>query len=175
MRSVLTLAAIALAAAVQVPRYVMQTNGLHPKPVAMAAQHTAPVPQAAPTPVNSRSVTISRNAQGHFDVDARVDGRRLTFMVDTGASVIALTEDDAALLGYHPSQNAFNLLVSTANGIVRAAPIRLDRVEIEDLTVRDVAALVMPHGALRDNLLGMSFLSRLHRWEFANGKLVLEQ
>ena len=176
MRSVLTLAAIALAAAVQVPRYVMQTNGLHPKPVVTAAQHpTAAAPQAAPTPVNSRSVSIARNAQGHFEVDARVDGRRLTFMIDTGASVIALTEDDAASLGYHPSQNAFNLLVSTANGTVRAAPIRLDRVEIEDLTVRDVAALVMPHGALRDNLLGMSFLSRLHRWEFAEGKLVLEQ
>ena len=82
---------------------------------------------------------------------------------------------DAATLGIHPSVSEFTALVSTANGTVRAAPIELDRVEIEDITVRNVAAMVLPDGALRDNLLGMSFLSRLHRWQFTDGKLVLEQ
>jgi aspartyl protease family protein len=165
-------AAFALVAAVVVPRYVMQGNAARPQPVAMAAR---PVQPPAPTPADSRSVTVPRNAHGHFQVDGRVDGRRLTFMVDTGASVIALTASDAASLGIHPAEREFTVLVKTANGTVRAAPVELDRVEIADLTVHNVAAMVLPEGALSDNLLGMSFLSRLHRWEFADGKLVLEQ
>ena len=170
MRSVLMIAAVALVAAVLVPRYFAQLNAGHPAPAMMAAR-----PVTAPTPADSRSVTVPRNGRGHFQLDARVEGRRLTFMVDTGASVIALTADDAAMLGIHPAASEFTALVSTANGTVRAAPVELDRVEVEDITVRNVAAMVLPDGALRDNLLGMSFLSRLHRWEFADGKLVLEQ
>jgi aspartyl protease family protein len=172
MRSVLTVAAVALVAAVLVPRYFTQLNAGHPAPAMMAAR-----PVAAPdrAPADPRSVIVSRDRRGHFQLDARIDGRRLTFMVDTGASVIALTADDAATLGIHPSQSEFTALVSTANGTVRAAPVDLDRVEIEDITMRNVAAMVLPDGALSDNLLGMSFLSRLHRWEFADGKLMLEQ
>ena len=173
MRSVLVLAAIAMAAAVAVPRYLNQHMATRPQPAVMAAQPVAPAP--APTPVDSRSVVVPRNSHGHFQVDARVDGRRLNFMVDTGASVIALTADDAASLGIHPSESQYTVLVRTANGTARAAPVELDRVEIEDITVRDVSAIVMRDGALSDNLLGMSFLARLHRWEFADGKLVLEQ
>jgi aspartyl protease family protein len=172
MRSVITLAIVALAAAVIVPRYVMGTNATHPQPVVMAAR---PIEPPAPTPADSRSVVVPRDAHGHFQVDGRVDGRRLTFMVDTGASVVALTANDAASLGIHPAERDFTVLVKTANGTVRAAPVELNRVEIADLTVHNVAAMVLPEGALSDNLLGLSFLSRLHRWEFANGKLVLEQ
>ena len=172
MRSVLMVGAVALIAAVLVPRYFTQLNAVHPAPAMMAAR---PVAAPNPTPADSRSVIVSRDGRGHFQLDARVDGRRLTFMVDTGASVIALTADDAAMLGIHPSAREFTALVKTANGTVRAAPVELDRVEIEDITVRNVAAMVLPDGALSDNLLGMSFLSRLHRWEFADGKLVLEQ
>jgi aspartyl protease family protein len=173
MRSVLMIAAVALIAAVVVPHYFTQPNAAHPAaPAMMAARPVAP---PDPAPADSRSVTVPRDARGHFQLDARVDGRRLTFMVDTGASVIALTADDAATLGIHPSQSEFTVLVKTANGTVKAAPIELDRVEIEDITVRNVTAMVLPDGALSDNLLGMSFLSRLHRWEFADGKLVLEQ
>ncbi|HWX84668.1 MAG TPA: TIGR02281 family clan AA aspartic protease [Xanthobacteraceae bacterium] len=172
MRSVLIVAAVALIAAVMVPRYFTQRNTAHPAPAMMAAR---PVAAPQPAPADSRSVVVSRNSRGHFQLDARVDGRRLPFMVDTGASVIALTADDAATLGIHPSASAFTALVKTANGVVRAAPVELDRVEIEDITVRNVAAMVLPDGALSENLLGMSFLSRLHRWEFADGKLVLEQ
>jgi aspartyl protease family protein len=173
MRSVLMIAAVALVAAVLVPRYFTQLDAGHHAPVMMAARPVAAAPE--PPPADSRSVIVSRDGRGHFQLDARVDGRRLTFMVDTGASVIALTADDAATLGIHPSASEFTALVSTANGTVKAAPVELDRVEIEDITVRNVAAMVLPDGALRDNLLGMSFLSRLHRWEFADGKLVLEQ
>jgi aspartyl protease family protein len=58
---------------------------------------------------------------------------------------------------------------------VRAAPATLDAVEVGDLVVHNVAALVLPEAALGDNLLGLSFLSRLRRFEYSDGKLVLEQ
>ncbi len=118
---------------------------------------------------------VPRDARGQFQVDARVDGRRLSFMVDTGASVIALTASDAAKLGLHPARSEFVATVKTANGTVRAAPATLDTVEVGDLVVHNVAALVLPDAALSDNLLGLSFLSRLHRFEYSGGKLVLEQ
>lgn len=96
-------------------------------------------------------------------------------MVDTGASVIALTARDAAMLGIHPAESEYRAVVRTANGTVRAAPVILDRVEIDDIVVHDVGAMVLPEGALADNLLGLTFLSRLRKFEYSDGKLVLEQ
>jgi aspartyl protease family protein len=92
------------------------------------------------TEARPRSVVVARNAQGHFDVDGRVNGRRIDFVVDTGASVVALTARDAARLGIRPARNAFVAEVTTANGTVRAAPARLDVVEIGGLELRDVTA-----------------------------------
>jgi aspartyl protease family protein len=166
MRTVMTFAALALTAGIIVPRYATQGNVSHAAPTLMAA---------APATSEARSVVVPRNAQGHFQIDGRIDGRRLTFMVDTGASVIALTADDAASLGIRPAPSEFTAMVQTANGVVRAAPVQLGMVEIADVSVHNVAAMVLPEGALNENLLGMSFLSRLHRWEFADGQLVLEQ
>jgi aspartyl protease family protein len=171
MRSIIVVAALAIAAAVLAPRYLSQV-----RPATATAE--PPARAAAATPVvdaRGRSVVIARNGRGHFDVDGRVNGRRVGFLIDTGASVVALTARDAARLGIHPSHNAFVAEVKTANGIVRAAPARLDVVEIGSLELRDVAALVLPEGALSDNLLGLSFLSRLRRFEYSDGKLVLEQ
>jgi aspartyl protease family protein len=173
MRTIMTFAALALAAAIFVPRYADKAHMGQNAPTLMAAQSADQTMPASP--VDSRSVTLSRNAQGHFQTDARIEGRRLTLMVDTGASVIALTADTAASLGIHPTPNDYTAAVKTANGVVRAAPVELSMVEIEDISLHNVSAMVLPEGALSDNLLGMSFLSRLHRWEFADGRLVLEQ
>ncbi|HEY4922359.1 MAG TPA: TIGR02281 family clan AA aspartic protease, partial [Xanthobacteraceae bacterium] len=87
---------------------------------------------------------------------------------------IALREQDAARLGIHPAEREYTAKVSTANGIVRAAPVEIGLVEIGSLSVRNVAAMVLPDDALGQNLLGMSFLSRV-RWEHRDGRLVLEQ
>ena len=171
MRSVLIFAALALAASVIVPRYAAQIHAGSVAPTMMTAHPVTP----AAAPSNSRSVVISPGRNGHFQVEGRVDGRRLDFMVDTGASVIALTERDAASLGIHPAERDYVAAVRTANGTARAAPVELNMVEIDDLTVHNVAAMVLPEGALSDNLLGLSFLSRLRRFEYFDGKLVLEQ
>jgi aspartyl protease family protein len=122
---------------------------------------------------NSRSVVI-KSDRGHYWTDARIDGHRLGFMVDTGATQIALRESDAASLGYRPSPSDYTVRISTANGEGRAARIELNKVEVGDITVRDVTALVVPDRALSGNLLGMSFLSRV-RWTQDHGELVLEQ
>ena len=175
MRSVIVFAVVALAFGVLVPSYLTRRDlppGGARGPAALAARSTAPAASAA---AGSRATIVPRDARGHFLVTARVDRRLINFMVDTGASVIALTGSDAARLGIHPAQRDFTVEVRTANGSVRAAPARLDKVEVGDLIVRDVAAVVLPDGALSDNLLGLSFLSRLRRFEYSDGRLVLEQ
>jgi aspartyl protease family protein len=119
-------------------------------------------------------VVLARGKGGHFWADARVDGRRLELVVDTGASQIALRAADAARLGIHPSQRDYSIKVSTANGITKAALVELRMVEIGNIVVRDVQALVHADEALGVNLLGMSFLSRV-KWTHERGRLVLEQ
>jgi aspartyl protease family protein len=145
----------------------------------LTASPSAPVAMVASAEpsvtAGSRTVVVPRDSRGHFQVNARIDGRQIGFMVDTGASVIALTATDARRLGLHPAPREFTAQVRTANGIIRAAQTQLDRVQIDDITVRNVAALIMPDEALGENLLGLSFLSKLRRFEYSNGKLVLEQ
>ena len=118
------------------------------------------------------TVTLSNNGRG-FQVEARIDGRPIDFIVDTGASAIALRETSAAKLGIHPAARDYTIKMQTANGVGKAARVQLDRVEI-GITVRDVAAVVVADEALSTNLLGMTFLSRI-KWTHDRGKLVLEQ
>jgi aspartyl protease family protein len=145
-----------------------------------APASAAPSARLAVTPDTTadtrlRSLSIPRDGRGHFATEGRIDGQRLSFMVDTGASVIALNESSAARFGLRPSRNDYRATVSTANGTVKAAPTRLAMVDIGGLIVRDVDAMVLPDEALSENLLGLSFLSKLKRFEYANGKMVLEQ
>ena len=145
--------------------------------LAKAAARPAAVPEAKTPPVSAgpRTVTIRRDDHGHFRVPGVIDGRRMGFMVDTGASVVALNEREASRIGIHPAQREYVAQVSTANGTVRAARTRLASIEIGGIVVRNVDALVLPNEALSENLLGMSFLSRLRRWEYSGGRLILEE
>jgi aspartyl protease family protein len=132
-------------------------------------------PPEAPASNAFRSISIPRDTRGHFQTEGRIDGQRIDFMVDTGASVIALNEKSAARFGLRPSRGDYNATVTTANGTVKAARTRLAMVDIGGLVVRDVDAMILPDEALSENLLGLSFLSKLKRFEYANGKMVLEQ
>jgi aspartyl protease family protein len=122
-----------------------------------------------------RTLSIPRDPRGHFLTEGRIDGQRIGFMVDTGASVIALNETSAARFGLRPTPGDYKASVTTANGTIRAARTRLAMIDVGGLIVRDVDAMVLPDEALSENLLGLSFLSKLKRFEYANGQLVLEQ
>lgn len=130
---------------------------------------------ATTAPASGRTVSIPRDGRGHFQTEGRVDGQRIGFMVDTGASVVALNESSAARFGLRPSRSDYNATVSTANGTIKAARARIAMLDVGGLVVRDVDAMVLPDEALSENLLGLSFLSRLRRFEYANGQMVLEQ
>ena len=80
-----------------------------------------------------------------------------------------------ARFGLRPSRSDYNATVSTANGTIKAARTRIAMLEVGGMIVRDVDAMVLPDEALSENLLGLSFLSKLRRFEYANGRLVLEQ
>ena len=174
MRSILLFAAAFLVLGGYVARIADKTVA---PPASGQAQAAKAEDKAKPRQVRSgpRSLIVSSNRQGHFQVDANVDGRRIDFMIDSGASLVILRETDAARVGIRPTPRDYSATVTTANGKVRAARARLNRVEVGDITVYDVAALVLPDEALSQNLLGVSFLSRLRRYEYANGRMVLEQ
>lgn len=145
-----------------------------PANVSAMVANASSAPAQQPSPVNSRTMVIRSNDRGHFEVEARVDNRRLSFMVDTGASQIVLRESEAARLAIHPLPRDYTIKTHTANGEGRAALVQLRMVEIGNIVVRDLPALVVPDQALGVNLLGMSFLSRV-RWTHEKGKLILEQ
>jgi aspartyl protease family protein len=171
MRNLMILAAVLVGLGTYMAQVAdkMQPASASPSaPPKMASTET--VAQAS-----GRSLNIPRDARGHFQADGRIDGQRINFMVDTGASVVALNEKSAARFGLRPSRSDYNATVSTANGTIKAARTRLAMIELGGLVVRDVDALVLPDAALSENLLGMSFLSKLKRFEVANGKMVLEQ
>jgi aspartyl protease family protein len=166
MRMILIFAATAVAIGAFVPKLYA------PRPAAAPA--SAAVATVEPAPAGSRTATLQRGSNGHFHTEATIDGRRVDMLVDTGASLIALRQRDAMRMGINPPSSAYTASVSTANGVVKAARVELGRVDVGGVSVRDVAAVILPDEALGQNLLGMSFLSKL-RWEQKNGRLVLEQ
>ncbi len=146
-----------------------------PAPASATTAANQAVPVATPVQTGNHSLNIPHDGRGHFKVDGRIDGQRIAFMVDTGATVVALNETSAARFGLRPTPGEYRASVSTANGTVKAAPARLAMVDFGGIIVRDVDAMVLPDEALSENLLGLSFLSRLKRFEYANGLMVLEQ
>jgi aspartyl protease family protein len=123
----------------------------------------------------AREVRLKADPRGHFIFDAAVNDRQATFMADTGATLVVLTYEDATRLGLSPHSLDFSGLAETANGVSRVAPVMLDRVRVEDITVRNVPAAVAEKGALGTNLLGMSFLGRLKSFQMQGRELVLVQ
>jgi aspartyl protease family protein len=174
MHNFIVFAVLALVAAGLVPRLMTKSTA----PAGDQAQALAAQPNAKPAPspaAGGRILTVRRDHRGHFHVEGRIDGRRINFLVDTGATVIAIPEREAARVGVHPARRDFTAQIRTANGIIRGAPTRLSMVEVGGLIVYGVDAVILPNEALGENLLGMSFLSRLRRFEIADGRLMLEQ
>jgi aspartyl protease family protein len=120
------------------------------------------------------ATALKAGQNGHFIVKAEINGRNVKVLVDTGASAVALSYEDAKDIGLHPGGLDYNVSVSTANGVVRAAGVNLDKVEIDGVRVSDVQGLVLPEGAMRGSLLGMSFLSKLKSFKVEDGVLYLK-
>jgi aspartyl protease family protein len=175
MRNIMIFAGLLVGAGVYMAQTADKMTAATPARATSASNMVASARVQEPAPSGIRSLTIPRDARGHFQTEGRIDGQRISFMVDTGASVIALNESSAARFGLRPSRGDYNAAVSTANGTIKAARTRLAMVELGGLIVRDVEAMVLPDEALSENLLGLSFLSRLKRFEYAGGKMVLEQ
>jgi len=120
-----------------------------------------------------RTVEVARAFNGDFDVHAEINGARVAMVLDTGASSVVLTREDAKAAGLPLEVLAYTVNIDTANGRTRAAPVVLDRIAIGGLVERSVEALVAQPGQLKTSLLGMSFLNRLQSWEVRGDRLLL--
>lgn len=120
-----------------------------------------------------RSVTLKAGQNGHFFARAEINGRPVAVLVDTGASSILLSHEDARSIGAEPSSSDYTIQTRTANGIGRAAPVQLDQVRIGDIEVRNVRGIIAEPGALHVTLLGMDFIGRLGRFEMRGKELLL--
>ncbi len=140
-------------------------------------------PQSGQAPRRSRSadedlfkqsVQLRGDHYGHFHADAQINGRSISVLVDTGASLVALSYEDAMAAGVSVRPDEFRYVSNTANGQARFARVRLSEVRIGIITVRDVDAAVSQPGKLNQTLLGNSFLNKV-RYSVRDGMMVIEQ
>ena len=122
-----------------------------------------------------RETTIPADGGGQYRAKVLIEGQDVDVMIDTGATVVALTAETAARLGVATQTNEPRWRMSTANGVVFATPVMLKSVSLGEIYMSDVQAVVMPPGASNANLLGASFLKRLASLEQRDGALVLRQ
>jgi aspartyl protease family protein len=136
----------------------------------------------AEAPVGGRSATdeaapggaaIRKSSDGHYWAEGEVNGATVRFLVDTGATAVALTPDDAQRLGLKPDDLHYAYRVVTAGGQARAASVRLASVTVAGARLDDVDALVIEKG-LDTSLLGMTYLGRLSRFEATRNALTLQ-
>lgn len=120
-----------------------------------------------------RTVAVARTNGGDFAINAQINGARVAMMLDTGASSVVLTREDAKAAGLPIEVLDYSVNIDTANGRARAAPVTLERVAVGSLVEHSVDALVAPPGQLKTSLLGMSFLNRLQSWEVRGDRLLL--
>jgi aspartyl protease family protein len=118
------------------------------------------------------SQTFKASQDGHFYVEAAVEGTPVLFLVDTGATMVVLSPADARRIGFDLEGLSYSSLAETANGMVRGAPVKLRNIALGNLRLTEVAAEVN-EAEMSQSLLGMSFLSRLGGYDVRNGELTL--
>jgi aspartyl protease family protein len=134
-----------------------------------ALRATSDVVPALPA---AEAAQISKASDGHFWAEAEVNGERVRFLVDTGATAVALTAADAQRLGFAPKELDYAYTVTTASGPARAAQIKLASISVAGARIPNVEALVIEKG-LDTSLLGMTYLGRLSRFEATPQALIL--
>ncbi|MFT3999913.1 MAG: TIGR02281 family clan AA aspartic protease [Rhizobium sp.] len=170
---VLVFAGIIAAAATQVPMLVngLGENSEKPAPVEAAS----PAPQKVEAPVSYGSVLLRADANGHYQGDFTINGRSVHGLIDTGATYVAINESTARSLGFSSVDLDYRYTTQTANGASKVALVKLARLEIGNIRVRDVDAVVAKDDALNTTLIGMSFVKKLSSFGVQNGNLLLKQ
>ena len=144
---------------------------LDDRPAAPVAAVAAAPSSDTSTTEDSHATAIPKGQDGHFWANATVNSHAVHFLVDTGATVVVLTEADAQRLGFDKSNLTYDRKVITAMGPTQAAQVTLSSVEVGESTVHNVEALIIPQGGT--SLLGMSYLGRLSRMEATPSSLIL--
>lgn len=119
---------------------------------------------AQPQSVAASSMAMAelrRDADSHFRAAATVNGRPLTMLVDSGASLVVLTEADARTVGIYLGPSDYTATADTAGGPVKMAPVVIERISVNGIERRNVPGAVVPAGLLSQSLLGQSFLGQL--------------
>jgi aspartyl protease family protein len=124
--------------------------------------------------LNAGTAVVRADADRHFRIDAEVDGARVRFLLDTGASMVVLNRRDAQNLGFELDKLAFTQRTQTANGVGLGAPVRLREIRIGPIKVRNIRAMVNK-APMSTSLLGVNFLERLSSYSVQNGTLTLRQ
>lgn len=119
------------------------------------------------------TVMIEKRGNGHFEANGTVEGAPIDFLVDTGATSTVLTMDDARRAGFGTSGLAFDIPVSTANGVTRAASARAREIVIGGIVRRNLPIMIAAEGTLEGSLLGMNFISTLSGFDMRGDRLIL--
>lgn len=140
--------------------------------VAEEAEAEAELPKISAHQI--RTASLRKEADGHYWTTARVNKTPVKFLVDTGASLVALTKRDARRIGVNTDNLQRDTDVRTAAGRVRAAVTIIDEIVIDGVTVKNVSAVVMDDD-LEYSLLGMSFLNRLEGWDVTTNAIIIHE
>jgi aspartyl protease family protein len=125
------------------------------------------------SPAFAGSATLERAQDGHFWAEAKINGRPVHALVDTGASLVALTKADAKRAGVDVANLRYTVSVDTAAGKSLGAPVKLERIAIAGARLENVDAIVLKSG-LSVSILGMSYLGRLNRMDVRGASMRLE-
>jgi aspartyl protease family protein len=143
-----------------------------PQQFARASQQVSQMLRQRST-ASAPAVQISRGQGGEFALRAKINGVTAPMVIDTGATSVVLTYETAKAVGLPLELLEYDVDLETASGHTKAARLTLDRLAVGKLVERSVPALVVPHGQMKTNLLGMSFLDRLESWEVRPDSLKL--
>jgi len=152
-----------------------------PQPSAAVAQAAARPPAAAAPQSAAGQASMGNTAilyadmRGHFVADVQVRGIPIRALVDTGATLVSFSAEDAAKFGLREEPGQRKAQFSTANGIVMASLVRVPEIRLQGITVYDVEAALMPAGAMQGTLLGMSFMKKLEGYESRGASMVLRK
>ncbi len=156
LRSLIVIASLAALGATQVPAYMERFAPKQADEQIAVAAFEVEAPEA-----RGQSALLPAGPDGHYRGMFRINGKAVEGLIDTGASLVVLPESVARRLGVGGASLDFRHTAHTANGPAKAALVRLDRIEIGQVRVRNVEALVLRDESLSTTLIGMTFLSRI--------------